>query len=138
MATSAAMAPLAVMPMSGLPIIAQAVIMAASTPATAAMFVTRAISAKLRSMALSVLPGLKPNQPSQRMTTPRSASGILWPGMGFGLPSLPYLPILGPRATAPTSAEVAPSRWTTVEPAKSCMPSCESQPPPQIQWPTTG
>ena len=31
-----------------------------------------------------------------------------------------------------------PIEWTCVDPAKSEKPMFESQPPPQIQWPTTG
>ena len=39
----------------------------------------------------------------------------------------------------PASAAQPPTEWTTVEPAKSRkLPSCASQPPPQIQWPVIG
>src|SRR5829696_5763870 len=88
--------------------------------------------------AAIVEPGLKPHHPIQSMRTPRTASGMLWPGMVTGLPSSSYLPRRGPSSRVPASAAMAPERWTTVEPAKSCMPSSVSQPPPQIQCPTIG
>ena len=34
--------------------------------------------------AASSEPGLKPNQPSHRMKTPRIAKGMLWPGIAAG------------------------------------------------------
>jgi hypothetical protein len=34
-------------------------------------------------VAAIVLPGLKPNQPNQRMKTPSAVSGMLWPRIGF-------------------------------------------------------
>ena len=34
----------------------------------------------------SVEPGLKPNQPNQRMSTPSVTKAMLWPGIAFGLP----------------------------------------------------
>ena len=46
------------------------------TPAAAARFVTRAISAKRLPIAPSVEPGLNPNQPSHRISTPRPTSGM--------------------------------------------------------------
>ncbi len=108
---------------------------AAMTPAAAARLVTTATSAKRPPIAPSVEPGLKPNQPSQRISTPRPTSGIECPGIARGSPSGPYFPILGPSSSSAASAPVAPIRWTTVEPAKSCMPiSTCSQPPPKIQW----
>ena len=55
--------------------------------------------------------------------TARPNSGMLWPGIARGLPSLPYLPFLGPSSSRTASAPVAPMRWTAVEPAKSCMPT---------------
>ena len=95
---------------------------------------TIAISGKRPSIALSVEPGLKPNQPSHRISTPRPNSGIEWPGIARGLPSVPYLPRRAPSSSSAASAPVAPIRWTAVEPAKSCMPrfAC-SQPPPKTQ-----
>ena len=112
---------------------------AAITPAAAARLVTTTTSAKRLPIAPSVEPGLKPNQPSQRMSTPRPTSGIEWPGMARGLPSGPYLPRRGPSSSSAAKPPVAPIRWTTVEPAKSCMPTFTwSQPPPKIQWLSTG
>ena len=81
---------------------------------------------------------LKPNQQNQRINTPRAAMERLCPRMAWGLPSLSYLPIRGPRILAPTPAAMPPTMWTAVEPAKSWKPSWDSQPPPQIQWPDTG
>ena len=68
------------------------------------------------------------------------ANGIEWPGIARGLPSLPYLPMRGPSMAAPMSAAQPPTLCTTVEPAKSWngVSSCDSQPPPQTQWTTTG
>src|SRR5258708_28453751 len=108
---------------------------AASAPAAAARLVVTTTSAKCRLVAFSVDPGLKPNQPNQRMITPSWESGMLCPGMALGLPSRPYLPTLGPSSSSPAKAAVAPVRWTTVDPAKSCEPKCDiSQPPPNNQW----
>ena len=87
---------------------------------------------------LMVEPGLKPNQPSHRTNRPMTARDMLWPGMARGLPSLPYLPMRGPRSMAPASADQPPREWTTASPAKSRNPRSASQPPPQTQWPTMG
>ncbi len=101
---------------------------------------TTATSASLASVAASVEPALKPNQPTNRMITPRPTSGIECPGITRGLPSGPYLPLRGPSSSSAASAPVAPMRWTAVEPAKSCMPVGSSavspfcsQPPPNTQ-----
>ena len=108
---------------------------AATTPAAAARLVTTTTSAKRPPIAPRVEPGLNPNQPSQRISTPRPTSGIECPGIARGLPSFVYLPIRGPSSSSAAKAPVAPIRWTTVEPAKSCMPTLTcSQPPPKIQW----
>ena len=53
-------------------------------------------------------PGLNPNQPIQRMNTPSAPSVKLCPGIAFDLPSLEYLPILGPSIVAPTKAHHPP------------------------------
>ena len=82
--------------------------------------------------------GLKPNQQNQRMNTPRAAMERLWPRMARGLPSESYLPIRGPSMAAPMQAQMPPTIWTAVEPAKSWKPNWASQPPPQIQWPEMG
>ena len=111
---------------------------APSTPAAAARFVVTAMSAKRAPTAPSVEPGLKPNQPNHRISTPRIASGMEWPGIGWALPFASNLPMRAPSRSVPASAAVAPQRCTTVEPAKSCMPRSARKPPPQIQWPTSG
>src|SRR5262245_65552714 len=99
------------------------------------------MTATRRSPAARVLPGLKPNHPKARMKQPSAAIGMLWPGIGFGVPSLLYLPIRGPSTIAPASAVTPPTMWTTDEPAKSTwpwpspkfLPSCERQPPAHTQ-----
>src|SRR4028118_1803821 len=53
--------------------------MAPRTPAAAASVVVRAMSATWV-LAAIVDPGLKPYQPTPQIRTPRTASGILWPG----------------------------------------------------------
>ena len=139
MATSAAIAPLPAMPMSIDFVFQRAVTSAPSTPAAAASCVTSRTSGKRPSSALSVEPGLNPNQPSHRISTPRPNSGMLCPGIARGSPFLPYFPRLGPSCSSTASAPVAPIRWTAVEPAKSCMPrlAC-SQPPPNTQCEAIG
>lgn len=88
--------------------------------------------------AARVLAPLKPNQPNQRTNTPSAPKGMLCPGMTFTfLPE--YFPIRGQRKITTAKAELAPVKWTTVEPAKSVNPSCASHPSPdQTQWPMTG
>ena len=98
---------------------------------------------KRRSPAARVDMPLKPNQPKNRMIVPRMAIGMWWPGMAIGVPSFLNLPMRGPITIAPASAEKPPTMWTTDEPAKSSapwprprvVPSCDSQPPPQIHMP---
>ena len=51
-------------------------------PAAAARLVLTKIMA-MSLLAAVVEPGLKPNHPSQRMKTPRAASGMLWPRIGL-------------------------------------------------------
>src|SRR3546814_17456492 len=75
---------------------------------------------------------LKPTQPSQRMKVPSVASGRLAPGIGCTAPSGPYLPLRGPRISAPVKAAQPPTEWTMVEPAKSEKPASVSQPPPPV------
>ena len=145
-ATSPAIAPLPAIPMSIVPVFSLAVATAASTPKAAARLVMIRISAKRPSSAFSVEPGLNPNQPSHRISTPRPNSGMLWPGIARGLPSFPYLPFRGPSSSSAASAPVAPIRWTAVEPAKSCMPTMPvpsqspvcRKPPPNTQWAPIG
>ena len=127
------------MPRSGLPIAAQDAAVEVRTAAMAAVLVViRMWNTSSGDWKLMVEPGLKPNQPSQRTNRPMTARDMLWPGIAWGLPSRPYLPIRGPRMTAPASAAQPPREWTAVSPAKSRKPRPASQPPPQIQWPTMG
>ena len=151
-ATNPAIAPLPAMPMSIVPVFSFTVITANSTPAAAAMLVITRISGNRPSSAPSVDPGLNPNQPSHRISTPSPNSGMLCPGIARGLPSDPYLPLRAPSSSRAASAPVAPIRWTAVEPAKSCMPQvCQSstprilhrspvwrKPPPNTQWAPSG
>src|SRR3954454_21384694 len=81
-----------------------------STPAHAASCVTSRTSVKRPSSAPSVEPGLKPNQPSHRMITPRPNSGMLWPGIARGLPSGPDLPWREPERTRAGGAPGAPDQ----------------------------
>ena len=87
--------------------------------AAAAVLVVTAISAMASASAAIVLPGLKPNQPNQRTKQPIVAAVMLWPGIALTLPSLPYLPMRGPRMMTPVRAAQPPIECTCVEPAKS-------------------
>ena len=98
----------------------QEVIIAAKAPAAADRLVVTAMYVKLAPSGLIsvVLPALKPNQPSQRMNTPKAAIGMLCPGIGIVFP-FRYFPIRGPRTIAPAKAHQPPIECTTVDPAKS-------------------
>ena len=76
MPTRPARAPFKLMPTSGFPNLIHEINMAKIAPAAAARLVLTKIMAILLS-AVVVEPGLKPNQPSQRINTPRAARGIL-------------------------------------------------------------
>jgi len=76
MATRPARAPFRLMPASGFLNLIQAVTIARITPAAAARLVFTKIKA-MSLLAAVVEPGLKPNQPSHRINTPRAASGRL-------------------------------------------------------------
>ena len=142
MATRPAREPLRVMDTSGFLYRIQVIIITAVVAVAAARLVVTKISAAERIASSPVMETveqpLKPNQQNHRMKTPRAPRGRLWPGMARGLPSLPYLPMRGPRIFAPTRAATPPTMCTAVEPAKSWKPSWDSQPPPQIQWPEMG
>src|SRR5690606_11182968 len=71
-------------------------------------------------------PPLKPNQPIQRISTPRAPKAILCPGITWGFPST-YFPIRGPTKKAATRAAVPPTAWTTEDPAKSTKPASLNQ-----------
>src|SRR5437763_928294 len=110
-------------------------------PAAVASIVQVAIDPIRTSVAASVLPGLKPNQPNARISVPSATIGTSCAGIGLAEPSLLNLPIRGPRTHAPTSAVTPPVMCTTLEPAKSTwplpslniVPRSASQPPPQTQ-----
>ena len=154
MPTSPASTPLSVSESDGLPYFIHVMNIVAVPPATAARLVVRKtwlMAVRFTSPeAASCEPGLKPNQPSQRMKTPSEASVRLWPGMARLLPSLLYLPMRGPSAMAPIRASTPPTLCTMAEPAKSwntepkvviinpSAASLHSQPPPHVQWPSTG
>src|SRR5262245_40564557 len=146
MATSPASMPLIIMLMSGLPYLLHMQNIATIAPEAEASIVLTAITEMRRSAPASVLPGLKPNQPNARMKHPSAAMGMLWPGIGLGVPSLLYLPMRAPSTIAPARAVTPPTMCTTEEPAKSTcpwpspkfLPSCESQPPPHTQLANRG
>ena len=110
-ATSAATAPFSIMERSGFLTTSHEVATAPSTPAAAARLVLSATYEKKPTppkSTLSVEPGLKPNHPNQRMRTPSVVYAMLWPGIAFGLPSAPNLPMRGPSSSAPASPASAP------------------------------
>src|SRR5690242_3625167 len=91
------------------------------------------------SSAESVLPGLNPYQPNQRIRPPTAPRMMLWGGIGPPPPRLTPRPRRGPRAMPPASEIVPPIVWTTVEPAKSWKLFAASQPSgPQAQCPMIG
>src|SRR5215207_6842355 len=125
--------------------------MAATTVRLIGHFEAAVVTAPLASATACVIthndePGLKPNQPKNRMIVPSTPIGILWPGMVFALPSLLNLPIRGPSTIAIARPTAPPVMWTTPEPAKSTAPlprpldrpRLASQPPPQTQLPPIG
>src|SRR3989338_8697171 len=138
MATRPAKHPFNVMPRSGFPIRIHEVIVALKIAATAALLVVTQIRAMSFTTAAMVLPGLNPNQPSQRMKQPMVASERLCPGTGLILPFSSYFPKRGPSTITPAKAAQPPTECTTVEPAKSHIPSFANQPPPQIQCQVIG
>src|SRR5258706_15853355 len=109
---------------------------------------TAAITARLRKAPVkpSDEPGLKPNQPKNRMIVPKIPIVILCPGMVLAEPSLLNLPMRGPSTIAPAKPTQPPIICTTPEPAKSTAPLPQptirprfcNQPPPQTQPPTSG
>ena len=120
-----------VMPRSGLPTTIQEVMVEVSTAAMAeVLVVTRMCITSAGFWKLMVEPGLKPNQPSHSTNRPITARDILCPGMAWGLPSRPYLPMRGPSSSAPARAAQPPTEWTAASPAKSMKPMSASQPPP--------
>ena len=146
MATHPASIPLHAIEMSGLPYRRCVYSMAAAAPKHAARMVFTATTLIRRSVAPRVDPGLNPIHPNSRMNVPITTYPRLWPGMAFGVPSLPNLPMRGPRMMARARAAAPPVAWTTPLPAKSTAPCprwnvCPrwaSHPPPHTQFPITG
>ena len=109
MATNPAKAPFIAMERSGFPNLIQTTAMATIAPAAAAKLVLMAIRAiRFPLPTLRAEPGLNPNQPNQRMRTPREAKGMECPFITLGKPFRAYLPILGPRITVPIKAAEPP------------------------------
>ncbi|MNE55743.1 hypothetical protein D3C80_1505980 [compost metagenome] len=73
-ATSAASTPFSIAGMSDLPKYSQEATSAARPPAAAAMLVVSATCPKKPPIGDNALPGLKPNQPNQRMITPSTVN----------------------------------------------------------------
>src|SRR5262245_22998221 len=72
-----------------------------------------------KSIAESVLPGLKPYQPNHRMKPPTVAIVRSCGSIGPPPSRLNRRPMRGPSTIAPARATKPPMLWTTVEPAKS-------------------
>src|ERR1700722_16965087 len=75
-----------------------------------------------KSMAESVLPGLKPYQPNHRISPPLTAIVRSCGSIGAPPSPLDFRPSLGPRTMAPARAMNPPIVCTTVDPAKSWKP----------------
>src|SRR5690606_12601541 len=142
--TRPANTPLPIMARSGLPALSEIVTVQNRPPAIDAskVFTPTVIT---YSSASSSEPGLNPNQPTQRMNTPRIANGMVWAGIARGLAFASYLPMRGPRKIAPIRAAMPPVMWTMPDPAKSeywiaspKLTSWAMKPPPHVQWTTTG
>ena len=104
-ATRPASMPLHIMPGSGLPDpLHERRTSPIVAPNAAAIAVLAATTAKRTSVAANVDAALKPNQPNSRMNVPSIAIGMLCAASVRGLPSAPYLPMRGPRTSAPASA----------------------------------
>src|SRR2546430_2416702 len=84
-----------------------------------------------KSIAESVLPGLKPYQPNQRRRPPLAAIVRSWGIIGPPPSRLNFRPRRGPRTIAPAKAMKPPMVCTTVEPAKSWKPI----PSEEKKWP---
>src|SRR5580704_19040607 len=117
--------------------------MAVRPPAQAASVVFAATRPHpAASIADSVLPGLNPYHPNQRMTPPTAAMVMLWPGIGPPPSRLNLRPRRGPRTIAPAREMKPPIVWTTVEPAKSWkaigVMTVSHPSGPQAQWPMIG
>ena len=94
---------------SGLPIMSQASTVELRMAAQHAKFVVMATWEIKPGSTAMVLPGLNPNQPSQRISPPRNTSAMLWPGMGLTVPSDLYLPSRGPSTRIPARPDHPPT-----------------------------
>src|SRR5260370_37791052 len=103
MAPRPANMPLHIMPGSGLPVLIIMTSAVNRAPEADASMVFTAMMAMRLSVPDSVEPGLNPNQPNARMNVPNMTIGMLWPGIGPGLPSGPNLPNLAPISHAPAT-----------------------------------
>ena len=126
---------------SGLPYFTQVRIMVTTVAMAGAMVVVTKMEPS-SSTEVAAAP-LKPYQPSHRMKTPSAPIGRLCPGNAFTFVTLPVLsftnlPIRGPSIAAPIRAEIPPTMWMQLEPAKSWKPIWESQPPPHVQCASIG
>src|SRR5713101_1217026 len=152
MATNPARKPLVVKPASHFLLVLYAQNIAVNPAAHAARVVlvaTRPMPSK--SIADSVLPGLKPYQPNHRISPPETAIVKSCGSMGAPPSRLNVRPKRGPRTMEPARAMNPPMVCTTVDPAKSwkpmpnpgqkcpSLPIAASQPSgPQAQWPMMG
>ncbi len=133
-ATRPARQPLRVMERSGLPRIHQATSVALKVAAAAAVLVVMAIRAMAFQSAAMVLPGLNPNQPNHRTKrADRRRGHVVARDRSSRDRPCRTCPSADRARGCPARAAHPPTECTTVEPAKSNMPSFASQPPPQIQ-----
>ena len=117
--TKPASEPFKIIDKSGFLLIVQEAIIAPIIPAAPANVVVTKTKEIPPGSADRTDPPLNPYQPNHNKKTPIDASGKLCPRMGFIEPSLPYLPIRGPRIIDPIKAAQPPTLWTRVDPAKS-------------------
>src|SRR5262245_40130189 len=99
--------------------------MAEQPPAApASKVLIEAITARLRKPPKNPReePGLKPNQPKNKMIVPNTPSDWLCPGIALPEPALLNLPMRGPITSAPARATQPPIICTGPEPAKSTAP----------------
>ena len=133
MATSAAIAPLPAMPMSIAFVFQYAVPTAVSTPAAAAIWVTRMISGEAAVLRVERRARVEP-EPAQPQDQDRRGRRAACCARGWRAACRPRRTsrAAARAAAAPRGRRSRRSRWTAVEPAKSCMPMfvC-SQPPPK-------
>src|SRR5690606_37515293 len=129
MPTNPAKAPFKVMEISAFPYLYKVIKRAPMAPHAAARLVlmmTLPTAMESSPPQASWDPPLKPNQPIQRIKTPKAPKAMLCPGITLALPST-YLPILGPTILAATRAANPPTACTTEEPAKSTNPASLNQ-----------